>query len=265
MSAFSACLALVVGTLALVHTVHAASLVTADYEAPVNRYGHFAAGVPHEYGRLSVTLSDGGHISLTLDDDQVFEDVAPRVVRLAPQAPAQILTIVSHRERGARLVVFGLAGTGLQTVAESSAIGTPMRWLNPVDVADLDGDGQAEVVAVVTPHIAGELRVYRRQGRTLTVVATLGGVSNHVYGSPELRLGAVASLAGRTGVLVPDTARKTLRWIGLEHGQLVEWGRCELPAPLIGPLTLVPPSGIHARLSTGPWSAELSRCLGLSR
>ncbi|PMR68583.1 hypothetical protein CR158_22340 [Halomonas heilongjiangensis] len=40
----------------------------------------------------------------------------------------------------------------------------PNRWLNPVGVADLSGNGEAEIAAVTTPHIGGVLRVYRRSG-----------------------------------------------------------------------------------------------------
>ena len=37
-----------------------------------------------------------------------------------------------------------------------------MRWLNPVGVPDLDGEERAEIAAVITPHIGGTLKVYRR-------------------------------------------------------------------------------------------------------
>jgi hypothetical protein len=67
-------------------------------------------------------------------------------------------------------------------VAQSAPIGAPNRWLNPVGVADLDGDGVAEIAAVTTPHIGGVLRIYRRTGEVLAEVTSLAGFSNHEYG-----------------------------------------------------------------------------------
>ena len=40
----------------------------------------------------------------------------------------------------------------LPSSAATPFIGTPRRWLAPVGVADLDGDGRAEIAYVETPH-----------------------------------------------------------------------------------------------------------------
>ena len=242
----------------------AETIATAQYAGPVNRYGHFALGQPHEYARLIVSTDSERKLVLQLPDNEVFEDLAPRLVRLAPDGPIETLAIVSRRDDGARLVVIQQRGEQLELSAESPAIGTPMRWLNPVGVADLDGDGTAEIALVTTPHIGGVLRVFRRQGAKLVEVAALPGFSNHVLGSPELGLSMPLSIAGKMRLLVPDSTRRYLRIAGLEAGRLVELGRCALPAQVIGASSAVSPTEISVGLSTGRQTILLKDCLGNS-
>lgn len=212
----------------------ASGIADGQYEVPVERYGHFAAGRPHEYARLSAKTNSGRRLTLELAADEVFEDVAPRRVQLEKNGPHRLLVIISRRGDGARLALVGAPNDRLQIVAQSSPIGTPMRWLNPVAVADLDGDGQAEVAAVTTPHIGGTLRVYRLAEANLVEYAALDGFSNHLYGSAELGLSAAISIDGRTHLVVPDSNRQHLRIIALRQGRLVETGRCKLSQPLTG-------------------------------
>jgi len=207
-------------------------IVEARYAGPVERYGHFALGRPHEYALLIATTGSGRKFTLQLPADEVFEDLAPRLVRLAPGDPQELLAIVSRRDSGARLALIRLSGEGLAIRAQSAPIGTPMRWLNPVGVADLDGDGEAEIAAVITPHIGGTLKVYRARGRELLEIAALPGFSNHVLGSTELALSMPVSMDGRIRLLVPDATRRRLRIISLERGRLVETGSCALAAPV---------------------------------
>jgi len=246
-------------------TAGAEMLVGAQYSTPVTRYGHFALGQPHEYARVRATTDSGRSLELQLPEDEVFEDLAPRLVRLEAQDPAEILAIVSRRQDGARLVMIRLNGDRLEVSAESPAIGIPMRWLNPVDVVDLDGDGRSEIAIVTTPHIGGTLRVYRRSDQKLVEIASLTGFSNHVYGSPELGLSASISLAGRMHLLVPDTTRQNLRIITLEGGRLVEVGRCSLPAPVIGATKVDGASAVSVGLATGRHRIVLDDCLANRR
>jgi hypothetical protein len=169
----------------------AEGIAAARYASAVERYGHFALGRPHEYARLIVTTDSGRSIALDLPDDEVFEDLTPRLVTLAAGEPSEMLSIVSQRDKGSRLVLIRLRNGRLEVSAESPAIGTPNRWLNPVGVADLDGDGRAEIAAVTTPHIGGSLRVYRRDGKKLIEIAALVGFSNHMFGSSELGLSSI--------------------------------------------------------------------------
>lgn len=210
-------------------------IVGASYAEPIERYGHYALGRPHEYARVAARTDSGRELALELPAEEVFEDLAPRLVRLVADAPAQLLLIVSRRGEGSMLALAGLQGGRLAMLARSAPIGTPNRWLNPVGVADLDGDGEAEIAAVTTPHIGGVLRIYRRSGERLVEFASLAGFSNHAYGTAELGLSTPVAIAGRTQLLVPDTRRGSLRAIALSGGTLIETGRCPLAAPITGP------------------------------
>jgi hypothetical protein len=239
----------------------AETITGAQYADPVDRYGHFALGRPHEYARVMATTDSGRRLELQLPEDEVFEDLAPRLVRLAASEPAEILAIVSRRHDGSRLVMIRIDGDRLEVSAESPAIGIPMRWLNPVGVVDLDGDGRSEIAIVTTPHIGGSLRVYRRGGRELSEIAALAGFSNHVYGSSELGLSTPISVAGRMRLLVPDATRRYLRITALEGGRLVEVGRCALPAPVIDATRVVSPSAVSVGLTTGRHAVSLDDCV----
>lgn len=241
--------------------VGAETIAGAQYANPVERYGHFALGRPHEYARLTATTDAGRSLAFQLPEDEVFEDLEPRLVRLATGEPMEILAIVSQRESGSRLVLIRLSGGRLEMSAESPAIGTLNRWLNPVGVADLDGDGRAEIAAVITPHIGGTLKVYRRTGSKLVEIAALAGFSNHAYGTSELGLSAPVSVGGRMRLLVPDAARLRLRLIALEGGRLVEVGRCAVAAPVTGPTKIVSPSEVSIGLASGQQAIVLNDCL----
>jgi hypothetical protein len=239
----------------------AEAITGAQYEAALDRYGHFAAGRPHEYSRLSTMTDAGRSLALELPEDQVFEDVAPRLVRLGAAEPIEVLAIVSQRGSGARLVLFRLRNGRMEVSAESPPVGISHRWMNPVGVADLDGDGQAEVVAVTTPHIGGTLKIYRRSGSKLVETAALTGFSNHAYGSPELGLSMPVLLKGRWHLLVPDTSRTRLRLVAMEQGRLVEVGRCNVPGQVTGPIMAIEPTVVSVGLASGPHMVHLDPCV----
>ena len=237
------------------------TLTAARYAAPVERYGHFALGRPHEYARVSASTSAGRKLELQLPENEVFEDLAPRLVRLAPGEPAALLAIVSRRDAGSRLVLIGLNGGRLAISAQSAAIGTQNRWLNPVGAADLDGDGRAEIAAVITPHIGGTLKLYRRRGADLIEIAALAGFSNHVYGTSELALSMPLEMDGHMRLLVPDATRLLLRIVSLQEGRLVETGRCALSAPVTGPIEAMPSGRIAVGLASGRHILDPGACL----
>jgi len=239
----------------------AEAIVHATFEVPVDRYGHFALGRPHEYARVAVNTASGQRLVFELPENEVFEDLTPRIVRLAASSPDEILTIVSHRNHGARLVLLRVNDGRMEISAQSAPVGTPMRWLNPVAVADMDGDGRAEIAAVITPHIGGTLKIYQKQATLLAEVSALGGFSNHAFGSTDLALSQAFYMGGKVRLLVPDTTRTELRVVGLENSRLVEVGRCTLPAPITAGMQNVSPTQVSVGLRSGRRTLSPADCL----
>jgi hypothetical protein len=138
-----------------------------------------------------------------------------------------VLTVQSTVQGGAAVLLLGVTGDRLQRIAASAPIGIPQRWLNPIGVADFDGDGAPEVAAVVTPHIGGWLTLYRREGDRLSIVQRVPGFSNHASGSDELRLAAMldANGDGVVDLAVPGADRRTLRLVTFAGGEFRELQR----------------------------------------
>ena len=235
-------------------------IVNAAYVEPVTRYGHYAVGRPHEYDGIRATTHDGRALTLQLGDSQVFEDVTPRIVTLSSGGPPVLLVIISDVARGSQLALVEIVGGALTIGARSEPVGRPQRWLNPVGVADLDGDGVAEIAAVVTPHIGGTLKVYQRQGEKLVEAAALAGFSNHIYGTTEQALSTPLLVDNLTRLLVPDADRRQLLVVGLASRSLVVTQRCGLPEPVVGPVLPNARGGASAVLQSGRRFAFPAEC-----
>jgi hypothetical protein len=161
----------------------AVEIVSARYDGPTTRYPHGVLGDEIEYDSLVVRLGDGRDLTARWDTDMVFEDLEPRVVDVDGDGSPEVVTIESHAQRGARLAIWGFKDGTLSLLAATPHIGTRFRWLAPVAVADLDGDGQVELAYVDRPHLAKVLRVWRYAGPgQLTEVASLPGLTNHRIG-----------------------------------------------------------------------------------
>ncbi|PRY23685.1 VCBS repeat protein [Aliiruegeria haliotis] len=165
---------------------------SARYVEPTIRYPHGALGDDSEWGGLEVRLSGAGtcpggaRLQVKLPEALVFEDVAPRLVDVTGDGAPEIVVVESHQNLGARLAIWGIdAGTFTRLVA-TPHIGTRFRWLAPVGVGDLDGDGKVELAYVDRPHLAKTLRVWRYDAGALSQVASLGGLSNHRIGDREI-------------------------------------------------------------------------------
>ncbi len=154
----------------------------AQFVAPTHRYGHAIMGDLPEWGRLCLILV-GERICVTLPQDRVFEDIAPRLADLDHDAVPEIIVVESSVQAGAALTVYRLNGDTLQRIAAPS-IGTRNRWLAPAGIADLDGDGQIEIAYIDRPHLAKRLRIWRYANGALTHVADAGQLTNHRIGDP---------------------------------------------------------------------------------
>lgn len=101
------------------------------YDAPTTRYAHGVLGDAVEGGRLHAYSSDAvtpcGEQSITLPEELVFEDTAPRLLDLDGDGQPEIVVVQSHRRLGAQLAVYGFSsdGIGLSLIAATPFIG---RW-----------------------------------------------------------------------------------------------------------------------------------------
>lgn len=244
------------------------NIVWAWLGSPTTRYPHAAFGSPVHAGSLHVLAADVSGalqaLTLTLPPQRVFEDRVPRLADLDGDGRDEIMLVEADVAHGAALVVFGLravapapgtaAGLSLVELARSPPVGSAFRWLNPVGVADFDGDGQLDLASVTTPHIGGVLTLYHFRPPKLVPFARAADVSNHRFGSLEQQLAVVIETAGRRPtVVVPDmqhTALQALRWDA--PGQ---WTRLDEPQSLRARVERLTPlaGGACALLADGSW------------
>lgn len=165
---------------------HGGSL--AWYDGPTTRYPHGVLGDTIEATRLhaysEAAVSPCGDHTLTLSDELVFEDIAPRLADVNGDGLPEIIVVQSHQRLGAQLAIYRVAEgePGINLLATTPFIGRRNRWLAPIGAADLDGDGHVEIAYIDRPHLARTLRVWRFENDTLTEIAALEGLTNHRIG-----------------------------------------------------------------------------------
>lgn len=210
------------------------TIVKAWYSQPTGRYRHGVLGDTIEGGALVVQLENGRRITHRLPETQVFEDIAPRIADLDNNGRLEVVTILSSLNRGASIAVFALSGDALVKKAATPFIGQSNRWLNIAGIANFAGNRSPEIAFVSTPHIGGRLAFLKYLPNTLLSSASSAGFSNHVIGSPELRLSAVYDVNddGRMDLAVPSANRRTLRIVGFTPNGLSELGSAQLPAAI---------------------------------
>lgn len=224
-------------------TTQAAGL-SAWLTEPTRRYAHAVLGDAIEAGGFAVELG-GRPFHFTLPEEAVFEDRRVRLEDIDGDGRPEAIIVKSYLRRGSALAAYRIGDDGITPLAESEAIGTAHRWLNPVGVADFTGEGRPLVAAVITPHIAGSLRLYRLQGSALTEVARLDGVTNHVIGSRDLDLARITDIDGdgRPEIVIPSQDRMALTAVSFTGGRGRVVARAAFPGPIV---RLEPMSGNHA-------------------
>jgi hypothetical protein len=192
----------------------------ACYEAPTDRYPHGVLGDDLEWGVLRLSRPTGSDLVLTLPEDRVFEDIAPRLADLDGVPPAEIVTVESTQTGGAALSIWQVDRGHLAPYARTADIGTRFRWLAPVGIADLTGDGGLDIAYVETPHLAGILRVWTFAAGGLTEVAAAAGLSNHRIGDAMIS-GGIRDCGDGPEMITADLDWARLVSTRVEAGALV--------------------------------------------
>jgi hypothetical protein len=198
--------------------------------SPTMRYPHKALGATTHAGSLHVLilLPSGKFQEIVheLPFNRVFEDRIPRLIDLDRDGRDEIVLIESDALRGSATVVYGLetkkgaksltATVKLVERARSPQTGSTFRWLNPVGVADFDGDGKLDIASVITPHVGGLLTLYHYAPPKLESFAQAMDTSNHRMGDLEQHVAVIVEQPNiRPTIIVPDMQLKALhalRW-----------------------------------------------------
>ena len=201
----------------LIATHEGGDIAEAWYASATERYGHGILGDGIEAGSLHVQTAEGKRLSLVLPRSEVFEDRYPRLADLDGDGTVEIVTIRSSLTKGASLTVYGLQDGAIAEKATTGFYGRKNRWLNIAGIAPFLGIAGNEIAFVQTPHIGGDLFILRYSRGRLIQFGSGADFSNHVAGSREMRLSAVADVDGdgRAELAIPSADRKALRIVGL--------------------------------------------------
>ena len=182
------------------------------FARPTQRYAHGVLGDAIEAGSLVVVTSSGNRMETVLPDDQVFEDITPRIADLDVDGTNEVIAIRSSTGGGAAVAIYGLVNGALQLRGAGTENGRPNRWLNIAGLVP-HPDGGLTLYGVRTPHIGGKLFSLDFRNGTISErndIAT--DVSNHIIGSRELGMSAVGRFGKQVELVLPSQDRKRLRF-----------------------------------------------------
>ena len=201
--------------LLLLATPASAEIISARFTAPTDRYDHGILGDAIEYGALELTLKNGQRLEFTLPQNRVFEDLAPRLADLNGDGLPEVIVVETKLTKGAQLAVYNEDGK----LAATPHLGRSHRWLAPIGMADLDGDGRIELAYIEKPHLAKILRVWRLDGDTLHQIANLAGLTNHQIGQDFIS-GGIRECEGKIEMITVDANWTYVMATSLNSGRL---------------------------------------------
>lgn len=202
------------------------SVTAARLAQPTTRYDHGVLGDAVEWGALDLTVRDcpacpSRHLTVTLPETRVFEDVEARIVDADGDGRTEVMVVETDIARGASLALYDAEGARYAT----AFLGQTHRWLAPVGVADLDGDGRPEIAYVEKPHLDRVLVILRFRDGRFTELARLPGVTNHRIGDSRISGGIRDCGPGAEAVLA------TADWSGLVAIRLRDGQALVTPLP----------------------------------
>lgn len=192
---------------------------SAWYDDATKRYAHGVLGDAIEPSTLMVRDDKGCTHSIILDQEHVFEDLAPRLADIDQDSDPEIITVRSHQNYGAQIAVYKLTEGTLNLLTTTPYIGTSNRWLAPVGIADFNSDGDMDIAFVDRPHLAKTLRVWSYTNGKLQQVANKAGYSNHRIGEAFIS-GGIKSCDGKTTMITADAYWTRILETTLEGEQL---------------------------------------------
>lgn len=163
-----------------------AEITSARYEVDLDVYPHRIMGSIREKAVLVARDAGGREYKTDLraagQSHNVFEDIAPRVVDVNGDGVSDVVVVETSQTEGAQLAIYGLRRSKLVKIAATPHIGKRFRWLAPVGISDLDGNGTIELAYVDRPHLAKTLRIWSWLPGGLTEIASIPDVTNHRIG-----------------------------------------------------------------------------------
>ena len=203
------------------------------FARPTIRYAHGVLGDAIEAGSLVVVTATGTILEAVLPDDQVFEDITPRIADLDGDGTNEVIAIRSSTSGGAAVAIYGLVENQLALRGAGSENGHPNRWLNIAGLIPRP-DAGLTLYGVRTPHIGGRLFSLDFRGGTLTEHNDIApDVSNHIIGSRELGMSATGQFGHQIELVLPSQNRRRLRF------PLTGRADIPLPAPIDKAIVLV--------------------------
>lgn len=205
----------------LVSATNTTGIQTAWYDGATDRYSHGVLGDAIEPSILSISTNTSCDISITLDEQHVFEDIAPRLADIDNNGTAEVITVRSHQNKGAQVAIYTLGNEStLELLATTPYIGTANRWLAPVGIADFNNDGVMDIAFVDRPHLAKKLRVWSYKDSELKEIASKGGYSNHRIGEAFIS-GGIRLCNGTTEMITADAYWQRILSTKLINGELL--------------------------------------------
>jgi len=200
-------------------TINSQGTITAWYDGATDKYQHGVLGDAIEPSILRIGIDKNCHIQVVLDDDHVFEDIAPRLAAIDNNPGPEIVTVRSHRNKGAQLAVYQIKDDTLSLLATTPYIGTANRWLAPIGIADFNDDGHQDIAIVDRPHLAKQLVVWSYINGKLEQVARKGGYSNHRIGEVFIS-GGVRNCSGIPEMITADSRWQRVLATQFKNGKL---------------------------------------------
>jgi hypothetical protein len=198
-------------------------IASARFAVDLDVYPHRIMGDIREKAVLIATDSSGRDHTVDLRETgpghNVFEDIEPRVVDADGDGANDIVVVETSQTEGGQLAIYSLRRGELTKVAATPHIGTRFRWLAPVGIADMDGNGTVDLAYIDRPHLAKTLRVWSWAPGGLTQIASLAGVTNHRIGD-EVIWGGLRDCGAGPEMIVAEADWSGTVSVKLENGNL---------------------------------------------